>query len=192
LRISGREAWHGRESRLLWRRVAGGFGRKGEDKLGVGSGRGGGGRLGGGGSVQGIKVFEGADLFEGFELVVPVVGFKVGALLGAEEELADVSEGGGAAGRDAVGGKGLEEAAEDVVDVNLGKVIACGAAEFFDEIVFAVEGAAPGGGVAETVAFVLGMGGHAAMPAVGEFKFAKAVEEWVGFLVAHGAYLPLA
>jgi len=74
----------------------------------------------------------------------------------------------------------------------LGKVIAGGAGEFFDEIVFAMEGAAPGGGVAEAVAFVLGMGGHPAMPAVGEFKIAKAVEEGVGFLVAHGVYLPLA
>ena len=61
-------------------------------------------------------------------------------------------------------GKELEESGEWLV-----------AGEFFDEIVFAVKGAAVDGGVVEAEAFVAGMGRHGAESAVGEFKGAKVV-----------------
>ena len=89
--------------------------------------------------------------------------------------MADIGEGGGALGRDAIGGEGLEEFAEDVIDINLGDEIAGGAGELFDEIVFTVEGAAMDCGVVETEAFVTWMSGHGAEFAVGEFKGAKVV-----------------
>jgi hypothetical protein len=96
-------------------------------------------------------------------------------MLGSQEEVADIGESGGALGRDAVGGECLEEFAEDVIDIDLGDEIAGRAGEFFDEIVFAVIGAAVDGGVVEAEAFVFGVGGHGAEFAVGEFKGAKVV-----------------
>ena len=99
--------------------------------------------------------------------------------------MADIGESGGALGRDAVGGEGLKEFAEDVVDIDLGDEIACGAGEFFDEIVFAVKGAAMDGGVVEAEAVVIGVGGHGAEFAVGEFEVAKVVG-CVWSFVAHG------
>ena len=39
----------------------------------------------------------------------PAVGFAFGALLGLQQQVADVGEGGGAAWRDAIGSEGLEE-----------------------------------------------------------------------------------
>jgi hypothetical protein len=99
--------------------------------------------------------------------------------------VADVGEGGSTFGRDAVGGQGLEELAEDVIDINLGDEIAGGAGEFFDEIVFAVEGSAVDGGVAEAEAVVVWMGGHGAEFAVGEFKVAEVVG-CVWSSIAHG------
>ena len=89
--------------------------------------------------------------------------------------MADIGESGGALGRDTIGGEGLEEFAEDVIDINLGDEITGGAGEFLDEIVFAVKGAAMDGGVVEAEAFVIGVGGHGAEFAVGEFKVAKVV-----------------
>ncbi len=99
--------------------------------------------------------------------------------------MADIGEGGGAAGRDAIGGEGLKEFAEDVIDIDLGDEIAGGAGEFFDEIVFAVIGAAVDGGVVEAEAFVFGVGRHGAEFAVGEFKGAKVVG-CVWSSIAHG------
>ncbi len=96
-------------------------------------------------------------------------------MLGLHQEVTDIGEGGGALGRDTIGGEGLEEFAEDVIDINLGDEIAGGAGEFFDEIVFAVKGAAVDGGVVEAEAVVLGVGGHGAEFAVGEFEGAKVV-----------------
>ena len=105
----------------------------------------------------------------------PVAGFPSGTGLGLHQEVADIGEGGGAFGRDAIGGESLEEFAEDVVDINLGDEIAGGAGEFFDEIVFAVKGAAVDGSVVEAEAIVFWMGGHGAEFAVGEFKGAEVV-----------------
>jgi len=105
----------------------------------------------------------------------PVVGLESGSVLGLQEEMADVGEGGGALGRDAVGGEGLEELAEDVVDIDLGDEIACGAGEVVAEIVFAVGGAAVDGGVVEAKSVVLGMRRHAAAFSVGEGKGAEVV-----------------
>jgi hypothetical protein len=96
-------------------------------------------------------------------------------MLGLHQEVANIGEGGGTLGRDAIGGEGLEEFAEDVIDINLGDEIAGGAGEFFDEIVFAVEGAAVDGGVVEAEAVVVGVGRHGAEFAVGEFKVAEVV-----------------
>jgi len=89
--------------------------------------------------------------------------------------VADIGEGGGALGRDTIGGEGLEEFAEDVIDINLGDEIAGRAGEFLDEIVFTMKGAAMDGGVVEAEAVVIGMGGHGAEFAVGEFKGTEVV-----------------
>jgi len=99
--------------------------------------------------------------------------------------MADIGEGGGTLGRDAVCSQGLEELAEDMVDINLGDEIAGGAGEFLDEIVLAVKRAAVDGGVVEAEAFVAGMGGHGAEFAVSEFEGAKVVG-CVWSSVAHG------
>jgi len=131
------------------------------------------------------RIFDGDELGEDLGLGGPVAGFPSGARLGSHQEVADIGEGGGAPGRNAIGGEGLEEFAEDVIDIDLGDEIAGGAGEFFDEIVFAVIGAAVDGGVVEAEAVVLGMGGHGAEFAVGEFKGAKVVG-CVWSLVAHG------
>ena len=72
-----------------------------------------------------------------------------------------------------------------MIDINLGDEIAGGAGEFLDEIVFAVKGAAVDGGVVEAKAVVIGVGGHGAEFAVGEFKGAKVVG-CVWSSVAHG------
>lgn len=123
----------------------------------------------------GLRELDVGDFLEEFGFAGPVVGLESGAMLRLEEKMADVGEGGGAAGGDAVGGKGLEEFAEDVIDVDLGDEIAGWAGEFAAEIVFAVEGAAVDGGVVEAKSVVLGMRGHAAAFAVGEGKGAEVV-----------------
>lgn len=121
------------------------------------------------------RIFDFDKLGEDLGFDGPVAGFSSCAGLGAHQEVADIGEGGSAFGSDAVGGESLEEFAEDVIDINLGDEIAGGTGEFFDEIVFAVKGAAMDGGVVEAEAFVTGMGGHGAEFAVGEFKGAKVV-----------------
>jgi hypothetical protein len=121
------------------------------------------------------RIFNGDELGEDLGFDGPVAGFSSCAMLGLHQEVADIGEGGGAFGRDAIGGEGLEEFAEDVIDINLGDEIAGGAGEFFDEIVFAVKGAAVDGGVVEAEAVVIWMGGHGAEFAVSEFKVAKVV-----------------
>lgn len=120
-------------------------------------------------------IFDFDEFGEDLGLDGPVAGFPSCAGLGAHQEMADIGEGCGALGRDAVGGEGVEEFAEDVIDINLSDEITGGAGEFFDEIVFAVKGAAVDGGVVEAEAFMAGMGGHGAEFAVGEFKGAKVV-----------------
>jgi hypothetical protein len=131
------------------------------------------------------RIFDGDELGENLGLDGPVAGFPSCARLGLHQEVADIGEGGGTFGRDAIGGEGLEEFAEDVIDINLGDEIAGWAGEFLEEIVFAVKGATVDGGVVEAEAFVFGVGGHGAEFAVGEFKGAKVVG-CVWSLVAHG------
>ena len=113
---------------------------------------------------------------------VPVGGFKSGAVLGLQEQMADISERGGAAGRDAVGSEGFKEFAEDVVDIDLGDEIAGGTGEFFEEIVLAVLGAAVGGAVVAAESLVVGMRRHGTAFAVGEFEICKVrrVDQVVG------------
>jgi hypothetical protein len=120
-------------------------------------------------------IFDFDEAAEDVGIDFPAIGFAFGALLGLQQEVADVREGGSAARGDAVGGEGLKEFAEDVIDVDLGDEIAGRVGEFFDEIVFAVKGAAVDGGVVEAEAFVTWMGGHGTEFAVGEFKGAKVV-----------------
>jgi hypothetical protein len=134
------------------------------------------GRRGGGGVGRMLgRIFDGDELGEDLGLDGPVAGFLSCAMLGLHQEVANIGEGGGALGRDTIGGKGLEEFSEYVIDINLGDEISGGAGEFFDEIVFAVIGAAVDGGVVEAEAIVIGVGGHGAEFAVGEFKGAKVV-----------------
>jgi len=88
------------------------------------------------------------------------------------EEAADVGESSGASWSDAVGGEGLEEIAENVVDVNLGDEIAGGRGELGGEIILAWLGFGAAG-VDEAKAVMLGMSGEAAHAAIGESKLAK-------------------
>ena len=131
-------------------------------------------------------IFDFDEAAEDVGIDFPAVGFAFGALLGLQQEVANVSEGGSAARGDAVGGEGLKEFAEDVIDVDLGDEIAGRAGEFFDEVVFAVKGAAMDGGVVEAEAFVFGVGGHGAEFAVGEFKGAKVVGSVWSFVCHRG------
>jgi hypothetical protein len=85
------------------------------------------------------RIFDGDEFVEDRGFDGPVAGFPSCAMLGLHQEVADIGEGGGAFGRDAIGGESLEEFAEDVIDINLGDEIAGGAGEFFDEIVFAMK-----------------------------------------------------
>jgi hypothetical protein len=164
-----RRIWNGGRSRV--REFAGGL-RFGTDGFGMFGGR----------------IFDFDEAAEDVGIDFPAVGLAFGALLGLQQEMADIGEGGGAAGRNTVGGQGLEELAEDVVDVDLGDEISGGAGKLFDEIVFAMEGAAMDGGVVEAEALVVWMGGHGAEFAVGEFKVAKVVG-CVWSSVAHGEWL---
>lgn len=115
---------------------------------------------------------------------LPAGGFSFGGLLCLREEAADVSEGAGAAGRDAVGGEGGEEPPEDVVDVNLGDEIAGGRGEFGGEVVLAGLGVGAAA-VGEAEAVMLGMGGEAAHASIGKGESAEV--EGVGWpRVRHG------
>ena len=129
-------------------------------------------------------IFDGGELGDDLGFRVPVGGFKSGAVLGLQEQMADISERGGAARRDAVGGEGFKEFAEDVVDIDLGDEITGGTGKLFEEIVFAMLGAAVGGAVIAAESLVVWMRRHGTAFAVGELKSAKSVE-WVRSLVAH-------
>ena len=126
--------------------------------------------------MGGLREFDVGDFWDVFGFKTgPVFGFASGATLGLHKEMTDVGEGGGAAGRDAVGGEGVEEFYQDVVEIDLGDEIAGGAGEFVAQIVFAAVGAAVDGGVVEAESVVFGMRGHAAAFAVGEGKGAEVV-----------------
>ncbi len=64
----------------------------------------------------------------------------VHAFLGFDEVAADVGEGRGTFGGNAIGGEFLEEIAEDMVDINLREEIAGGSGEFGGEIALAAVG----------------------------------------------------
>jgi hypothetical protein len=129
-------------------------------------------------------VFEFEQCFIGGKVQKPPSGLILSAFLGLHEEETDVGKAGGAAGRDAVGGEGGEEIAEDVVDVDLGDEIAGGAGELGGEIVLALLDAGAAG-VGEAEAVVLGVGGEAAHASIGEFELAK-VEDIGWSCVRHG------
>jgi len=125
----------------------------------------------------------------GRKIEIPAASFVLGTFLRLQEEEGNVSQAGGAAGRDTVGGEGGEEIAENVVDVDLGDEIAGGAGELGGEIVVArrwLEGSGAGMGKAKAV--VLGMGGQSAEASIGEFKLAK-VEDIDWSRVRHGAII---
>ena len=119
-----------------------------------------------------LVVFEFEQCFIGGKVQKPAAGLILGAFLGLQEEETDVGEAGGAAGRDAVGGEGGEEIAEDVVDVNLRDEIAGGAGELGGEIVLTLFDAGAAG-VGEAEAMVLGVSRKAAHASIGEFELAK-------------------
>jgi hypothetical protein len=115
---------------------------------------------------------------------LPAGSFSFCGLLGLREKAADVSEGAGAAGRDAVGGESGEEPSEDVVDIDLGDEVAGGRGELGGEIVLAGLGIGAAT-VSEAEAVMLGMRGEAAHASIGEGEFAKV--EGVGWSrVRHG------
>jgi len=67
------------------------------------------GRCGGGGFGRMLgRIFDGDELGEDLGLDGPVAGFPSCTGLGSQQEMADVGEGGGAPGRNAIGGEGLE------------------------------------------------------------------------------------
>lgn len=125
---------------------------------------------------------------EGGNIDVPATGFILGAFLRLQHEGGDVSEGAGAASGETVGSEGVKELAENVVDVDLGDVIAGGAVEFGGEVVLALLGGglgAGGAGVHETEAVAVGIGGEAAEASIGELELAE-IEDVGGSGVGHG------
>lgn len=75
---------------------------------------------------------------------VEELNLVVHAFLRFQNGGADVGEGGGAFGRDAIGGEKREEIAEDVVDVDLSEVVAGRGGEFGGEILLTGIGLRPG------------------------------------------------
>jgi len=130
--------------------------------------------------------FDVGDFLEELGLHFPIADFLARALLRLCEKIADVGEGGGALGRHAVGGEGVEELAEDVIDVNLGDESAAGAAEFVGEVVFALGGAAVDGAVTAAETFVGGDAGHGAAASIGVLELAE-TEIGIGICAGHGA-----
>jgi len=108
-----------------------------------------------------------------------VVGVLAGLLaaFGEEEELGEVAESGGAAGGDAVGGQGAEDAGHGAVNVVFGGRIVLEEADFEEEV-FVVLGGGAGfedGAVGAAVAVEGRDGGHAAAASIGKNKVAKVV-----------------
>lgn len=147
---------------------------------------GGGGFRGGGtsGSRLGSGTVGGAEEVAGDGRQVVEVSFGEASLgvetgLGKENELAEIAEGGGAAGGDTVGGEGFEDAFEGAVNVEaavlLGKVLC----EFGGEVFFDGRAALVDGGVG--TAIVADGGGHGALAVVGEDELA---EVWEGGVLA--------
>lgn len=121
-------------------------------------------------------IFEFQELFEDGEVEFPTAGFVFGAFWGLGDETSDVSEAGGATVGDAVGRESVEELSQDVIDVDLGDVVASGAGQFGGEIVFALLGLVFGVASAEmgeAEAFPFGVGGEAAHAAIGKSELAK-------------------
>jgi hypothetical protein len=114
-------------------------------------------------------IFEAEQGFVGGKVLGPAGSFAFGTLLGTEEKIGDVGEAGSAFVGDAIGGEGVKEFAEDVVDVDLGDVIVGEAADFAGKILFAgflFKG--HGAGVIEAETVVFRVGGKAAHASIGE------------------------
>jgi hypothetical protein len=135
-----------------------------------------------------LGILEVDDFLQDGGIEFPAAGFFASGFLGLREQATDIGESAGATGRDAVGGKGAEEIAEDVVDIDLGDEIAGGAGEFGGEVVFAWGiGLGFGGffeafdvtGVGQTKAVAFGESGKGAEASIGKFEMAV-VEEVVG------------
>lgn len=139
------------------------------------------------GFVSEAGIFEFEHSLVGGLVEFPTVGFVFSALLGLREEMGDIGEGAGAAGRDAIGGEGFKELSEDVVDIDLVEEVAGGAAKFGGEIVFAGEGlgVAASTEMGKAEAFAFGVSGKAAHAAVGIGELAKVVRA-VGSSRGHG------
>ena len=138
-------------------------------------------------------IFEAAEILEDGQLDAPTAGLIPGAFLALQEERSDVSEGSGAAGGEAVGGEGVEKFSENVVDVDLGDVVAGEAGNLGGEIIFARLRLGLSLGVAkvgEAEALAFGMGGKAALAAVGKgelsdgLALAKVVDIDIGEKIA--------
>ena len=135
----------------------------------------------GGGVFEGgveLAVFRVVGQVEGLEEGVgEVIGVLAGLLaaFGGEEELGEVAESGGAAGGDAVGGEGAEDARHGAMNVIFGGRIVLEEADFEEEVIVVLGGRAAfeDGAVGAAVAVEGRDGGHAAAAAVGENKVAK-------------------
>jgi len=75
----------------------------------------------------GVGIFDFGQAAEDVDVDFPLSGFLLSPFLGLDQQVGDVGKGGGSARRDTVGGEGVEEFAEDVVDVDLSDEIAGGA-----------------------------------------------------------------
>lgn len=103
----------------------------------------------------------------------PATGFVLGALLTLHKQRGDVGQGSGATRGDAIGGEGVKGLAEDVVDVDVGDEIACGAGEFGGEVGLWRGSAMGVAKVGEAKAVAFGMGREGAAAAIGKLELTQ-------------------
>ena len=137
----------------------------------------GGGRLGIGVGSADSPIPELVDGFGG------ELGFVV--LLGGEEELGKIAEGGGAARGDAIGGKGLHDAGHGAVDVILAGRIGSEVGEVAGEFVVNGRAEAFEGGMGAAKAVAGRNGGESAAASIGIGELAEVVRI-VGSFGSHG------
>jgi hypothetical protein len=124
---------------------------------------------------------------EGAKLVHGLRGFgkEFGASLGEHHELGEITEGGGATGGDALGGKSVEDHVESALNALFGKSFSFQVRQVLRQIVFALDGAAFDGGVSAAIAFERIESRKTTEAAIGELKLAE-VEGIILALDSHG------
>ena len=120
-------------------------------------------------------IFEFQEFAEGGVVDFRRSGLVLGARLILHQESSDVREGSGATRGDAVAGERFKEFAEDMVDVDVGDVIAGETGEFGGKVGLwrGWRGAVSVTKMGEAQALSFGMGGKGATAAIGELELAK-------------------